>query len=145
MSFTSIGLINELANELVGSVYRASLTVVVVLIRASQASCAVTGAIICEATTLAIFGYWGRSGECKDLLTSFLCNRNYVGRWVGAWLAGEDRSIDNEDIVSAPDTSIGIHHGGSTSETGVCAYLRCAHPVVGATGSGSEGILQVVY
>lgn len=58
------------------------------------------------------------------------------GRRVTGWLAGEDRSVDHEQVIGAIDLEIGVNYGRTTGTAIVATHLGRAHPVVRATELG---------
>lgn len=47
-------------------------------------------------------------------------------------------------VVGAIDLGVEVDNGGSAGETAVGAHLGGAHPVVGRTATGSDGVLGCV-
>lgn len=94
-------------------------------------------------TALLIRSLCLRYGEGKDIITGLLCSGDEIGTGVGGDHAWEDRSVGDEEVVSAIDLGVKINNSGTTLATVILAKLVGSNPVIGTAIAPRDDHLYV--
>lgn len=117
------------------------LVVVWVLRDATQSGAALEGSAPLQTTTLlprAGSNAWRR---LQDALGGMLSGDDDVRRGVGRNMAGEDRGVNDVEVIRAVDAGIDINDRVATSAAVASTKLACTNPMVGASRGPVDGIL----